>query len=99
MTLKPCGTPAALRRHYLRGEEVDAACRAAGNEYKQAARAGVDAARDAQLAYRVHAADPDTIRSVMVDLMHDPGLSKYVRGVIATTLLRHLTTHPKENDR
>jgi hypothetical protein len=26
--LKPCGTPAAARRHYRRGEPLDAACRA-----------------------------------------------------------------------
>ena len=31
--LKPCGTPAAYKRHYTRGEPVDEACRQANNEY------------------------------------------------------------------
>ena len=36
--LQPCGTRAAFMRHYragLRGDEIDAACREANNEYQR----------------------------------------------------------------
>lgn len=45
LDLRPCGTPAALRRHERRGEPIDETCRKAEARYRQdlQARKGANA--------------------------------------------------------
>lgn len=78
--VKPCGTPAAFKRHLRAGEEPCEACRRAWNEYKRARRA-MDK-RSAGQVVALAVAEMPPAESIEIDPLQD--LLENYRLVCAT---------------